>query len=131
MSGWTHVAAVFRVDGIRGLMCEPDWDEAFGKECLWESTDEVWEDCMANKEEYLPMGSEGSLQKSVWVNPAKNDLAAYTVSVFGDLRDYSSIDSIVEWFEKCCSKCWIRQAACTIENEWSGKTETVTYKENE
>lgn len=37
MSNWTHVAGIIRVDGMWGL----DFDEAIGKECLWESPKEV------------------------------------------------------------------------------------------
>ena len=128
MSDWTHVAAIFRVDGIRGITPDPDFDEVFGKECLFESPVEVWDDATEHPEAYLPLGSEGTLEKSVWVNPDRNCVAAYTVSVFGDLRDFSSIDEIMEWFEGCCGKCRIRQAAITVENEWNGEVRTAAYE---
>lgn len=128
MSDWTHVAAIFRVDGIRAIAPDPDFDEVFGKECLFESPVEVWDDANEHPEAYLPLGSEGTLEKSVWVNPDRSCMAAYTVSVFGDLRDFSSIDEIMEWFERCCGKCWIRQAAITVENEWSGEVRTTAYE---
>lgn len=129
MSDWTHVAAIFRVDGIRAVMPDPDFDAIFGKECLWDSPGETWDDWREHPDEYLPMGSEGTLEKSVWVNPDGSYAAAYAVSVFGDLRDYHSVDDVVVWFEACCGKCWIRQAAVTVYNEWSGETRTVAYGE--
>ena len=130
MSVWTHVAAIFRVDSIRGLFPPPKFDEVFGKECLFESGAEVWNDVDKHPENYLPMGSEGSLQKSVWVNPESCHLAAYTVSVFGDLRDYDDVQAIVEWFKDKCAKVRIRQACITVECE-NGNSALVKYEEKE
>ena len=128
MSNWTHVAGIIRVDGL-GFV---DFDKLLGKECLWGSPEEVWDDMRNNPDDYLPMGSEGSLQKSVWINPNEHSLAAYTVSIFGDLRDHNSAKEIVDWFKKKCEGLWIRNAVITAQNEWGG-TETWTYgqKENE
>ena len=126
MSNWTHVAGIIRVDGIG----EPDFDEIIGKECLWGSPSEIWEDVEANPDKYLPMGSEGSLHKSIWENPDKDCLAAYTISIFGDLRDHHSTSEIIDWFKKVCSQLWVRNAVITVDNEWNG-TETFTYKETE
>lgn len=125
MSYWTHVAAIFRVDCIRAIMPEPDFDELFGRECLWESPEETWDDTTEHPDRYLPMGSEGSLEKSVWINPDRSYMASYTVSVFGDLRDVSEPDGIERWFRDCCSKVWIRQAVCQIECEY-GETKVLT-----
>lgn len=126
MSNWTHVAGIIRVDGI----AEVDFDEVIGKECLWESPSEVWEDAEANPDKYLPMGSEGSLQKSIWRNPDGNCLARYTISIFGDLRDHHSTTDIIEWFKEKCKSLWVRNAVITVKNEWHG-TETYTYIESE
>lgn len=126
MSNWTHVAGIIRVDG----MAEQDFDEIIGKECLWGSPREVWEDVEANPDKYLPMGSEGSLHKSIWENPDKDCLAAYTISIFGDLRDHYSTSEIIEWFKSKCKELWVRNAVITVYNELYG-TETYTYKESE
>ncbi len=126
MSNWTHVAGIIRVDGIADL----DFDEEIGKECLWESPKEVWDDAEKNPDKYLPMGSEGSLQKSIWINPNGNCLARYTISIFGDLRDHHSTSEIIEWFKGKCEPLWVRNAVITVSNEWYG-TETYTYVENE
>lgn len=126
MSNWTHVAGIIRVDG----MAEQDFDEIIGKECLWGSPSEVWEDVRKNPNKYLPMGSEGSLHKSIWENPDKSCLASYTISIFGDLRDHYSTTEIIEWFKSKCKELWVRNAVITVYNELYG-TETYTYKESE
>lgn len=139
MSNWTHVAAVFRVDGIPSLMPEPGFEEVFGKvipDYEWSLDKKVreteeykaaelanrnaWAEYNEHPERFVPTGSEGSLQMSVWRNPHKSCAAAYTVTVFGDLRDHDSIEEIEEWFRKCCSKAWIRQAVVDIDNEING-----------
>ena len=118
MSVWSHVAAIVRVDDLRGLGGgEPDWDDIFGKECLFESPSEVWDDADKHPEKYLPMGSEGTLQKSVWVNPDQSCAASYTVSIFGDLRDHKDVEGLINWFKDIVTnKVWTRQASITVDN---------------
>lgn len=137
MSNWTHVAGIVRLDAVRCLRPHnyPLFDKMFGKECLYNSPSNVWVDYDDNPDNYLPMGSEGSLRKSVWINPDKGEMAAYTVSIFGDLRDHDSTSEIIEWFKEKCNSvqkynCWIRNAVITVENEWTG-TETWTYVDEE
>lgn len=128
MSNWTHVAGIIRVDRIRvdDDAEELDFDEILGKECLWNSSRKVWDDALKNPDKYMPMGSEGSLQKSVWVNPNKGRVDSYTISIFGDLRDHDSISEIIDWFIKKCNLLWVRSAVITVENERYG-TKTYTY----
>ena len=107
-----HVAATFRVDGIASMMPEPDWDAAIGRECLFESPSEVWNDLHDNPGDYMPCGSEGTLQKAVWVNPERSDLARYSVMAFGDLRDYDDMEALREWFKRSCGNVgMLREAA--------------------
>ena len=122
MSNWTHVAGIIRVDGFGTV----DFDEIIGKECLWDSPGKVWNDAEENPDKYLPMGSEGSLRKSIWKNPDEESLASYTISIFGDLRNHHSTSEIIEWFKKKCDSLWIRNAVITVTNEYYG-TETYTY----
>ena len=144
MSNWTHVASVFRVDGVNYQLCDEEeldavreeksyedfvryvMEKYFGKEVLWESDETVWEDARKNPNDYLPRGSEGSLKMSIWINPNKSSMASYTVTIFGDLRDHDSVDSIIEWFKEKCKLFWIRNACCTVSNEWFG-TKTISY----
>lgn len=133
MSNWTHVAGIIRVDGLRCLddvLGEPNFDEIIGKECLWESPKEVWDDADDNPDKYLPMGSEGSLQKSIWINPDKDCMDSYTISIFGDLRNHDNVKEIIDWFKEKCKKLWVRNAVITVENEWYG-TETWVWTEEE
>lgn len=127
MSNWTHVAAIFRVDGFYH---DYDFTKIFGKELNSnDSIDKRWES-QEHPEQFLPLGSEGSLKMSIWENPDHSCVAAYTVSIFGDLRDHNSIDEIINWFDEKCKGIWIRQAVITVENEMYG-TSTKTYKYEE
>lgn len=134
MSCWCHVAAVMRIDALRiDDYKEPDWDELIGKECIWNiSDDETWDDVELNPEKYLPMGSEGSLQKIVWTNPKPYCMNAYTVSIFGDLRDRDDddADKIIEWFKNKCNQFAIRQASITVDTGGYG-IKTYIYKEDD
>lgn len=126
MSTWTHVAATFRVDGLRPLGDgEPDWDAVLGRE-TYEPRDydilgeerrwyrESVTDAEEHPDAYMPFGSEGSLHRSVWVNPDESHMAAYVVTVFGDLRDYDDVEAIRKWFAKVCGRCLVRQAVCDV-----------------
>lgn len=116
---------------------EPSWDEVFGMATYepadfdifgeeWQEYRESLEDAAEHPDAYMPLGSEGSLQREVFVNPNESCLAAYVVTVFGDLRDHDSFDDIREWFERSCGRCFIRQAVCDVEVEgWSGTRHEV------
>ena len=131
MSCWCHVAGVMRIDAIRVDETEIDWDELIGKECLWGSGNDTWYDMELNPDKYLPMGSEGSLRKNVWVNPDLSRCTAYTVTIWGDLRDCDIDDAkkIAEWFENKCKQFSIRQAMITIDAEFQG-TKTYIYNDD-
>ena len=128
MSNWTHVAGIIRVDAIRvdDDVEELDFDKILGNECLSYSSREVWDDARKHPDKYLPMGSEGSLQKMVWKNPDRGRVNSYTISIFGDLRDHDSTSKIIDWFIEKCNLLWVRSAVITVENDLPG-TETYTY----
>ena len=132
MSNWTHVAGIIRMDSVRFNESYTDdyFDKLIGKECLFGSPSNVWDDAEKNPDDYLPMGSEGSLRKSVWINPDPSIIAAYTISIFGDLRDHDSTDEIIDWFKNKCSKISVRQAIITVLNERNGE-KTWTYTEED
>lgn len=138
MSNWTHVAGIIRMNSFRfdELYNEDYFDKLIGKECLFDAPLNVWDDAEENPDDYLPMGSEGSLQKSVWIDPDPSNIAAYTISIFGDLRNHDDIDEIIDWFKKICSKIWVRQAIITVLNERNGEknwlyTEDWLYTEED
>ena len=129
MSTWTHVAAVFRVEAPitdRPVATRPDWDAITGKVIYepppylshntYESRKarESWAEYAASPEDFVPAGSEGSLQRLVWVEPDPSLAARYVVTVYGDLRDYDDPDAIERWFDAVCSRCDIRQAICHV-----------------
>lgn len=133
MSNWTHVAGIIRIDFIRLEEFSKEeylnaLHDIFGKEVTFESSSELWNEAYEHPERFLPLGSEGSLEIDVWVNPNKSSITALTVSIFGDLRDHDSPDEIVEWFKDKCenSDLMIRNAVITVRNEYNG-TRTWTY----
>ena len=120
MSVWTHIAGVIRVDCIRGIS-EPKFNKIFIKS-LW---GEYNPDCN------MPMGSEGSLDFRVIENPNRNSIAAYTVVIFGDLRDFGTEDihKIEDWWNKVLEQCdMVRQAVLQIQPE-DGETKILAQKE--
>lgn len=128
MSNWSHVAGIIRIDDIRFDDKTPDFDKLVGKEMSYHEYSFTNPEDI-DKSKYLPMGTQGSLQKSVWINPNINHINAYTISIFGDLRDHDSTSEIIQWFKDKCKSISedyrIRQAVITVENEWSG-TESWT-----
>lgn len=137
MSNWTHVAGIIRMDSIRGFASEPNFDELIGKEVRFEDEVKVWDDAEENPDKYLPIGSEGSLEKSVWINPDESHCAAYVISIFGDLRSHDSAEEIVEWFKNKVTKIeegefgWVRQAVITVWNEFSHKNISWQFAKEE
>lgn len=130
MSAWVHVAAIARIDYIPVLHdgAEIDFDTVFGKECLWDDGD--FEYAAEHEDEFLPMGSEGSLYKTVWVNPHENHADQYTVSIFGDLRGVTNGQWIIDWFKKKLEDMYVRQAAITVISDY-GEDVTWIYGEDE
>lgn len=123
MSNWTHVAGIIRIDSIRIFENNIDFDKLIGKEIEYDSSLTEWDTAYEHPEEYMPFGSEGSLQKSIWVNPDKDCLSAYTVSVFGDLRDYDDLQEVVKWFKITCSKFddAIRNAVIVVHSDMNNQ----------
>lgn len=127
MSVWSQVAMIFRIDYIDwNGNGELNFEEIFGKTYSWEKR----EDYQLNPDSYLPMGSEGSLDMAVWVNPDTCCVDRYTVSIFGSLRDHErkDVEKLIEWFNKKCERLEPRQAVLTIDNNLMG-TITKTYCE--
>lgn len=121
MSNWTHVAGVIRIDDFRFEDSpEVNFDELVGMELDFNDDEKKWIDADEHPEKFLPIGSEGSLKKSVWVNPDIDDVDSYAVTIFGDLRDHDDPDKIIEWFKVICSKFSIRNAVITAQNEVNG-----------
>lgn len=109
MSVWTHVAGVIRVDAIRQIS-EQDFSKIFIKS-LWGEH---------NPNCNMPSGSEGSLDFRVIENPDKDSIDAYTVVIFGDLRDFGAADIYVieDWWNEVLNQCGIiRQAVLQIQPE--------------
>ena len=114
MSVWAHVAGVVRIDDLRiDNSNPPDFDEIFGAEFDYE---EMY-DIHYYSGKIMPCGSEGTLHKSVYINPDCSEASAYTVSIFGDLRDFYSSKEIIDWFTDCLKDLLVRQASILVEIE--------------
>lgn len=137
MSSWIHVSGVFNIDGVRNLTDEEREmsfeeliDARLGKEVSYSDLCYGEEDYRGHAEEYLPLGSEGSLQKGICFDNVENSINIGVITVFGNLRDRYYIDEYIEWFKKKCELFWIRQAVVTVTNGWETKTWTYGEKEN-
>ena len=109
MSMWTHVNGSIRVDHVP-ILSAIDFEKILGPIVNWDDEEQ--------RDTHLPCGSEGSLQYNIWTNPDKSHMAAYTVNIFGDLRDFDSVDEVVRWFEKTLKKFrMIRSAILEVEVE--------------
>lgn len=129
MSNWTHVAGIARVDALRLLPGrEVDFEKVFGRELASYDDRDDWDEYDAHPELFLPCGSEGSLRMSVWVNPNRNHYAAYTVSLFGDLRDYDDPEGVVEWFREKCAGMDVRNACIEAYDE-AGRRARWTFEQ--
>ena len=117
MSTWTHVAGCIRVDCL-------------SFETTKEKRKKTAREVIKIVRENIPSGSEGPLYTDIHINPYLSHLAAFVVTIWGDLRDYDNIEEIENWFNSVCSQLWIRQAVLTIECE-NGQSKTITYKEKE
>ena len=127
MSQWTHVAAIFRLDSF-GKISEESIYKAFGKEVTW---DDLYDYDESDDTKTLPMGSEGTLEMSIWHNSDEGCMASTTVSVFGDLRDYggTDIDKLKEWFNDSCKQFMVRQAVMHVIDEYANEPIIVQYVE--
>lgn len=103
MSQWTHVNCSIRVDSFRFLPQE-EKPKIVGD---------------------LPEGSEGPLSSLIWVNPDVHHMAAYTVVVFGDLRDYDDVQEILSFFSEFTKDRIIRSGILEIDVEFKA---VYTYR---
>lgn len=123
MSTWTHVVGCIRIDGIpHGFEdCDKveDIEKIFGPMCLYDA----W-----NEESTLPRGSEGSLQYRII--EYYTGLPWLAVPIWGDLRDYDSVEEIKEWFNGILSKLdfRVRDAVLHVQVECEEPV-ILTYKD--
>ena len=107
MSQWTHIAAIFRID------------------CIFRHESPI-EYCYNIISRPAPTGSEGGLAFQTWINNDLNSVTAYTVTAFGDLRDFGlkKLGRIEEWLdyikrELPRAKMILRQAIVQVDVEFN------------
>jgi len=114
MSTWTHIAATIRYDALR-IPGMPSMKPDLGKTCSFDSTESEWDACN------VPCGSEGSLQHSLWVNPNVTHMAAYVVTIWGDLRDYQDVEEVIDYLKRITGKkMLVRGGVAQIEVSYAG-----------
>jgi len=120
MSQWTHVCGCIRYDALRIHKNMPfstieEIKALIGNPVSFDDPLEKWNACK------VPCGSEGSIQFLFWENPILNYVAAFTVAVFGDLRDFGpeDIPKIEQWFNRVTNQpnLMVRSAILLIEAE--------------
>lgn len=100
MSQWTHVCGCIRYDALRmkGVPYNTldEIKKLIGNSVSYDDSEEKWDICN------VPRDSEGSIQFVFWSNPDLHNIAAFTVAIFGDLRDFGMEDvpKIKAWFEQ-------------------------------
>ncbi len=123
MSYWTHVNCIMRVDEVYGYTPDGAILRDLFKTCTYDSSEKEFAECN------VPCGSEGSLQVSIWISPSEYGVDRYTVSIFGDLRDYEETrhQEIVEWLNHMIQdkELMIRDGVMTV-NEKAYRYEWIT-----
>ena len=130
MSQWTHVCGCIRYDALRMCILPGqsinDLKALLGNTVSFEDSEDKWEACN------VPRGSEGSIQFSFWENPHRPSLAAYTVAIFGDLRDFGNdnVQQIKDWFERVTHNdlLIVRNAILEIEVEYCDEPIILRYE---
>ena len=122
MSQWTHVAGIIRIDDMRMLPMAEHPRDYMGNTCDYDDDEYTWDECD------VPKGSEGSLEYSIFENPMHNHLSAYSVQIFGDLRDYNDLKEIEEYLNKITSGRMVRQGVVTVDIERE-KTYIITHSD--
>jgi hypothetical protein len=108
MSTWTHVVGCIRIDGIPAIGHKKQTViDALGPMCTFEE----WRD-----DSTLPQGSEGGLQYQVI--QYSNGLPWLAIPVWGDLRDFDSIEEIRSWWTTLLPKLGVvRDAVLLVQIE--------------
>lgn len=133
MSHWTHVCGCVRIDSIFHEDVNARIEEVFGKILCYDDLYEEWKLQESNPELYTPTGSEGGIKYFVWENPEECHMASHTVSIWGDLRDYTSVEEIAEWFNKIVynSGFCIRDAVLSIDEGYKKTVLLYQYRAKE
>lgn len=123
MSQWTHVAGLIRIDSVGATVITSgviDKDHhiaevvrtALGHTWKYDDSEEEADACS------VPTGTEGSLQYVVQRNEGEEDshgLSWGFVAIYGDLRNYESVEGIAEWFKGALEKLRKPAAEITVE----------------
>lgn len=118
MSQWTHVCGCIRYDALR--IAETPLNTLNEIKRLVDQLD-------------VPRGSEGPIEFAFWENPRMNAIAAFSVAVFGDLRDFGSenVDEIRQWFARITTSDGIMVRNAILEITVEGTTEPIILRKGD
>lgn len=115
ISQWTHICGLIRIDDITSI---------FGDKNL-----NAIKERLRTK---VPTGSEGPLKTKLIINDGPG-VNAYTVAIWGDLRDYGEDDEdvwrITDWIKTLTDGLIIRDFSIVINREF--KEKTILYLRDE
>jgi len=114
MSQWTHVNAIIRFDGIKGITPDPE----LGHTVNFDDHEDTWDKCD------IPCGDAGSLQYEL--KEVGEGIPRFVASIWGDLQDYSDIDEIERYLNRIVSGQLIRSGVAEINVE-CGITKVLRY----
>lgn len=117
MSTWTHVNGSIRFDSIRFSAMNDKLKPELGNKVSFDDDEAAWDACD------IPCGSGGSLDYSIIENKDISSMAAYVVTIWGDLRDYDNLEEIKKYLEKITKDRMIRSGVVEINIE--SKTDTI------
>lgn len=101
--------------------------EHMGKTFCYDDDENKWDDCN------VPCGSEGSIQFVFYESPDMSSIAAYTVAVWGDLRDFGSkedIETVKKWFNSVTKGEGVMVRNAILEIDIDGKDHTILRHED-
>lgn len=99
--GWLHVNGCIRIDSLRWVTPDPTLNliqELLGDIIKYDHVGLFGTKHGERPDSPIPCGTEGSLEYEIIVNPDPNTVVAYTIPIWGDLRHYTNIAEVEDWF---------------------------------
>jgi hypothetical protein len=129
MSRWAHINGSVRIDCWSSIEKRAGYKK-YVESILGKQYD--FEDVLIltlkkeNTETTLPMGSEGTINYTIWENPDKSAIPYMTVNIFGDLCDFGGtsieLQSVIDWFKNVLVQVDFRSAILELDTEDGYKT---------
>lgn len=63
----------------------------------------------------VPCGTDGSLHYEIMERRRRDLSIEYVIPIYGDLKDYTDVDEVENWFRGVCEYLPVRQATLIVE----------------